>query len=314
MKRRTFVKKTVQSGLAISALPVLNYCGEASSTMLPKRKLGKTGEELSVIGFGGILVMNETAEESARRVSHAIDLGCNYFDVAPTYGNAEEMLGPVLEPYRKDCFLACKTNRRDAAGAEQEIHESLQKLRTDYFDLYQLHALSGIQEVEECFAPGGAMEPILKAQEAGKIRFLGFSAHSQQAALFAMDTFDFDSILFPVNFVCMEEGDFGPAALERADEKGMGILALKALALTLIPEGEPRAYDKCWYIPIEDEALSSKSLRYTLDLGVTAAIPPGEYTFWTRAVDIVRSGLNITKDEVAELKSSAQGLAPLFKA
>jgi len=220
MKRRTFVRKSLQSGLVISAIPILNYCGDTSSTLLPKRKLGRTGEELSIIGFGGILVMNETTEESARRVSLAIDMGCNYFDVAPSYGNAEEMLGPAFEPYRKDCFLACKTTRRDAEGAEQELNESLRKMRTDYFDLYQLHALSSIEDVEQCFAPGGAMEPILKAREAGKIRFLGFSAHSQEAALLAMDLFDFDSILFPINYMCMEKGKFGPGALSRAKEKG----------------------------------------------------------------------------------------------
>ncbi len=312
MKRRIFVRKSFQSGIAISAIPILNYCGDTSSTLLPKRKLGRTAEELSIIGFGGILVMNETAEESSRRVSLAIDLGCNYFDVAPSYGNAEEMLGPAFEPYRKDCFLACKTTRRDAAGAGQEINESLQKLRTDYFDLYQLHALSGIEDVEQCFAPGGAMEAILKAREAGKIRFLGFSAHSQEAALLAMDKFDFDSILFPVNYICMEAGNFGPKVLDRAKEKGMGILALKAMAFSPIPGGGPKPYEKCWYLPMEDKTMSSQSLRYTLDQGVTAAIPPGEYKFWTRANDIVRSGLKITDEEIAELRSSTTGITPLF--
>jgi predicted aldo/keto reductase-like oxidoreductase len=314
MKRRTFIQKTVQTGIALSAAPLLKGCTEKTNGLLPKRKLGRTGEELSVIGFGGILVMNETAEESANRVARAIDLGCNYFDVAPTYGNAEEMLGPAFEPYRKDCFLACKTHERHAEEAEKEINESLKKLRTDYFDLYQLHALSGVEDVEACFGPGGAMEPIVKAKEAGKIRFLGFSAHSQEAALLAMNKFDFDTILLPVNFVCMHEGHFGTEALALAKEKGMGILALKALALTTIPEGTEKPYAKCWYVPIEDEALSSLSLRYTLSQGVTAAIPPGEYKFWTRAVSIVQQGVEISETEKDELMKQATGLEPLFRA
>jgi predicted aldo/keto reductase-like oxidoreductase len=314
MKRRTFVKRSIQSGVALSAIPLLYQCAGGQEGLLPRRKLGKTGEELSVIGFGGILVTDETPEEAANRVARAIDLGCNYFDVAPTYGNAQDMLGPALEAYRKDCFLACKTHERYAEGAEKEIHESLKKLRTDYFDLYQLHALSGVEDVEACFGPGGAMEPILKAKEAGKIRFLGFSAHSQEAALLAMERFDFDTILFPVNFVCWHQGNFGPAAIAMAKEKGMGILALKGMAMTTIPEGVEKPWPKCWYIPIEDEALSSLSLRYTLSLGVTAAIPPGEYPFWTRAVTIVRNGMDISDNEIAELIKSASGVNPLFMA
>ena len=312
MKRRTFVIKTLQTGVAISAIPVLDKCTGSSERQLPKRKLGKTGEELSVIGFGGILVMDETAEEAANRVARAVDLGCNYFDVAPTYGNAQDMLGPAFEPYRKKCFLACKTHERSAEGAENEINESLKKLRTDHFDLYQLHALSSVEDVETCFGPGGAMEAILKAKEAGKIRFLGFSALSQEAALLAMNRFDFDTILFPVNFICWHGGNFGPAALAKAKEKGMGILALKAMALTTIPEGVEQPYEKCWYVPIDDEILSSCSLRYTLSLGVTAAIPPGEYKFWTRAISIVQGGLEISEEEKNELMKYLPGVTPLF--
>ena len=258
--------------------------------------------------------MDETADEAANRVARAIDLGCNYFDVAPTYGNAQDMLGPALEPYRKNCFLACKTHERHAESAEKEINESLKKLRTDYLDLYQLHALSDAEDVETCFGPGGAMESVLKAKEAGKIRFIGFSAHSQEAALLAMERFDFDTILFPVNFICWHGGNFGPAALAKAKEKGMGILALKAMALTTIPEGTEKPYAKCWYVPIEDENLSSLSLRYTLSMDVTAAIPPGEYPFWTRAVSIVQGGTGISDEEKKELMTYLPGVNPLFSA
>ncbi len=109
---------------------------------IEKRSLGKTGEKLSMIGFGGIMVDKATTEESAIWVKEAIDNGINYFDVAPSYGNAEEMLGPALEPYRKDVFLACKTGERKKEGARKELEQSLKYLRTDHFDLYQLHAVT----------------------------------------------------------------------------------------------------------------------------------------------------------------------------
>jgi aryl-alcohol dehydrogenase-like predicted oxidoreductase len=132
---------------------------------MTKRKYGKHDVELSVVGFGGILVTDETSEESARRVSYAIDRGVNYFDVAPSYGNAEEMLGPALEPYRKDVFLACKTNVRDAAGAEEEFRASLTKLRTGHIDLYQIHGIQTEEEVDQVLAPGGALSFFQKLQE-----------------------------------------------------------------------------------------------------------------------------------------------------
>ncbi|MHB8971565.1 MAG: aldo/keto reductase [Pirellulaceae bacterium] len=119
-------------------------------------------------------------------VAEAVDRGVNYFDVAPYYGNAQERLGPALQSYREKCFLACKTLERDAAGAAKELQRSLKLLKTDYFDLYQLHALMDVDEVEEAFGPGGAMETILKAQQDGKVRYIGFSAHSEEAAHAAM--------------------------------------------------------------------------------------------------------------------------------
>lgn len=171
--------------------------GKAAHEPLPKRQYGRTEEQLSIIGFGGMVVKDVTPKEAANFVAEAVDRGVNYFDVAPFYGNAQQRLGPALKPYRQKCFLACKTLERDAIGAAKEMRESLKLLKTDYFDLYQLHALTDVDEVEQAFGSGGAMETILKAKEDGTIRHIGFSAHSEEAAHAAMDHFEFDSILFP---------------------------------------------------------------------------------------------------------------------
>ena len=112
------------------------------------REYGSSGDVLSIVAFAGIVVSNETPEDSEHYVSWAIDQGINYFDVAPSYGNAQSMLGPALEPYRKDVFLACKTNKRDEQTAQAELEESLRLLRTDHFDLYQLHAMSSEEDLE----------------------------------------------------------------------------------------------------------------------------------------------------------------------
>ncbi len=137
---------------------------------MEKRAYGKTGRDLSVLGFGAIIVMDVTPAEADQYVGEATERGVNYFDVAPSYGNAEERLGPALAPYRDDVFLACKTGRRDAAGAREELERSLQRLKTDHFDLYQLHALTSDEDIAQAFGPGGAMETFVNAREEGKVR------------------------------------------------------------------------------------------------------------------------------------------------
>ena len=146
------------------------------------RTLGKTGQKLSVIGFGGIVVSETSPEEAARLVASAVARGVNYFDVAPSYGDAEEKLGPALKPHRDAVFLACKTQCRDADGATAELDASLKMMHTDHFDLYQLHAMTKMEDVETVLGPGGALEAFQRARDAGKVRYLGFSAHSAEAA------------------------------------------------------------------------------------------------------------------------------------
>src|SRR5262245_33871264 len=228
MHRRTFLMKASAATLA-TCFPASLAGIERTRAggRLERRSLGRTGETLSIIGFGGIVVMDATPAQASARVAHAIDRGVNYFDVAPSYGNAEQMLGPALEPYRKQVFLACKTQKRDRAGATAELEQSLAHMRTDHFDLYQLHAVTPTEDVERIFAPDGALEAFVAARKAGKTRFLGFSAHSVPAALALMERFAFDTILFPINFATWHAGNFGPQVLEAAKGRQMGILALK---------------------------------------------------------------------------------------
>ncbi|MBM4087187.1 MAG: aldo/keto reductase, partial [Planctomycetes bacterium] len=237
---------------------------------IPRRPY-KGGVKLSVIGFGGIVVCGMEQKDANAIVAEAVDRGVNYFDVAPSYfkGEAEEKLGAALEPYRSQVFLACKTTgtpstrrlgsnpvRYDARVAQEELEQSLKRLRTDHFDLYQFHGITKMEDVDAIFKPGGAAETFVKAREQGRTRFIGFSAHSVQAAVAMMDRFPFDSVLFPINFVCYAQGNFGPQVVQKAKEKGVARLALKAFAHTPWPEGAEKKYRKCWYQPVDDPALA----------------------------------------------------------
>lgn len=281
---------------------------------MERRAYGSTGEELSILGFGGILVSKVETSEASRLVGRAVERGINYFDVAPTYGNAQERLGPALAPYRDDVFLACKTTQRTAAGARSELEESLRLLQTDHVDLYQLHAVNTDEDFDQITGPGGALELFLQAREQGKVRYLGFSSHSSETALRLMDATDvFASILFPVNWCNWYAADFGPAVVDRAVSLGLARLALKGLAMGKLPAGTDRKWTKCWYEPIEDRELAQLALRFTLSQSITAALPPGEPAFFEMALEIAESWTPISAADEAELRKRAAEADPIFE-
>jgi aryl-alcohol dehydrogenase-like predicted oxidoreductase len=282
---------------------------------MQRRPLGKTGEELSIIGFGGIVVAGMAQPDADAIVAEAFDRGINYFDVAPSYGDAESRLGPALEPYRDRAFLACKTGKRGKEEAAAELRESLRRLRTDHFDLYQLHGLAKPEDMR-ALDEGGALEAFVEARQQGLVRFLGFSAHSVELALEAMQRFAFDSVLFPLNFVLFQEADFGPQVVAKAQEQGIGRLALKAMARTKWPDGMDRSarpFQKCWYEPITAPDEAALALRFTLSEPITAAIPPGEPALFRIAMDAGERFQPLTVAERAELQRRATGLQPIFQ-
>jgi aryl-alcohol dehydrogenase-like predicted oxidoreductase len=278
-----------------------------------KRPYGNTGIELSVIGFGGIVVMDETSADAASYVAEAIARGVNYFDVAPSYGNAEDRLGPALETYRKDIFLACKTQKRDSVGARSSLEESLVKMKTDHFDLFQLHAMTTDEDVKMALGPKGALEALVKAREQGLIRYLGFSAHSESAALALLEAFPFDSVLFPVNWASWLGAGFGGAVISAAKKKGIPVLALKALAKRALAEGEARTREKAWYAPVESYEEAEGGVRFTLSRpGVVAALSPGHMDLLRWACDASEHLSPLSLDEESALRMKALADVPLF--
>lgn len=280
---------------------------------LEKRKYGKTNIMLSIIGFGGILVMNESQESANRIVAEAIDRGVNYFDVAPSYGNAEERLGPALKPYRSSVFLACKTAKRTRDEAWSELQQSLKRLCTDYFDLYQLHAVTTLDEVNQIFGEGGAIEALIEAKEQGLVKHLGFSAHSEEAALALLSRFNFDSILFPINWVCWYQGNFGPRVVDEARRRGVAILAIKTLAKRKLKGDEGRKWPKCWYYPVESFEEALMAVRFTLSQPVTSAVTPGHVELFRWMCDAAETFKPLSKDEEMELAKRSMNLEPIFK-
>jgi len=318
MERREFLKAGTMAGFLSSAeaLGPLEKAEEPAKNILPipRRALGKTGEKLSIVGFAGIVVMENSPSFASNIVAEAVDRGVNYFDVAPTYGNAQERLGLAVQPYRDKVFLACKEEDWTREGCAKLLDESLRLLRTDHVDLYQFHALSKMSDLEQIFGPNGAMEAFEAAKKAGKLRFIGFSAHSVEVALAAMDRYHFDTILFPINFVLYSQANFGPQVLKKAMERQMGIMALKSMAKTTWSESRKKdhPHPKCWYEPAAFPEEAALGLRWTLSQPITAAIPPGDERYFRLGMDIGQNFQPIADPEQQRLLAAARGVTPIF--
>jgi predicted aldo/keto reductase-like oxidoreductase len=258
--------------------------------------------------------MENSPSFASNIVAEAVDRGINYFDVAPTYGNAQERLGLALQPYRDKVFLACKEEDWSREGSAKLLDESLRLLRTDHVDLYQFHALSKMSDLEQIFGPKGAMETFEAARKSGKLRFIGFSAHSVEVALAAMDRYHFDTILFPINFVLYSQAKFGPQVLEKARQKEMGIMALKGMAKSTWPASgkNDHPHPKCWYEPAAFPEEAAMGLRWTLSQPVTAAIPPGDERYFRLGMDVGQTFQPITEPEQQRLIAGATGVNPIF--
>jgi aryl-alcohol dehydrogenase-like predicted oxidoreductase len=228
MRRRTFVGG-VFAGLAATAYGAKPPKPEAGD--IPRRVFGKTGEKLTVIGQAGGRFPLISFEEAKAITLRAYDLGINYFDNSIDYwnGRSEEVYGAVLPPFRKHVFITTKANKRTRAGAEAELELSLKRLRTDYVDLWQIHAVGEKAEVERIFGPGGAIEAFEAAKKAGKCRFIGFTGHHDPYVHLEMlkGYEQFDSILMPLNIADPGYLSFEKLTLPRAVERGMGIQGMK---------------------------------------------------------------------------------------
>jgi len=251
-------------------------------------KLGNTGMDVSALIFGGMIVRDETPEVSARYVSQAIEHGVNYFDVAPVYGDAEVKLAPALAPYRKDVYLACKSVFR-CKDIEKELDNSLKIFNTDYFDVYQLHALTTTGCVEESFAKDGAMEVLLRAQKAGKIRHIGITGHSEDASIQALAYYDFATLMFPINWSLYLANGYGRKILDICRYKNIGVIGMKSLTHRMwASDKERERFPKSWCKPIHDnDKLAKAAYKQALQMGADVLVPPGNYESYLHAYEIM---------------------------
>jgi aryl-alcohol dehydrogenase-like predicted oxidoreductase len=283
---------------------------------MQKRRFGRTGHMSSIVIFGAFAVGWSSQGEADETMELLLAHGVNHVDVAPSYGEAELRLGPWLEKHRADFFLGCKTQLRSRQEARDEMHRSLERLRVDHFDLYQLHAVTDMEELEQCFAPGGSMEAIVDAHREGLTSYVGITSHGYEAPaviMAALDRYDLDSILFPVNSKMWADDEYRRRAetlLERAAERDIGSMAIKAVARGPW-DGRAQRYNT-WYEPFDEPESIERALRFTLSQPVTGAISAGDARLLPATLDAAERFAPMDAVEQAELMGAAGQYGQIF--
>jgi len=265
MDKRQFIKQSVAGAVALgtagkmgTAFAKTNDELSAKVSASIKRTLGKTGFEVFPVVYGGIVSSRDGQAAS-------------------------------------DNYVACKTTIRTRVEAEKEFEESLRLLHTDYFDVFQLHSLTTSEDVDRAFAADGVIEMIEKEKQRGRIRKVGFSAHSQKQALRAMSLYEFDTVMFPINWQMDMLAKWGSGVANDAKQRGMGVIALKGLIhRKWLNEEERETYPKSWCKPIDvgNPEMGIAALKYTFMTGADVIIPPGDFRNFAFCVDHIDEILN----------------------
>lgn len=246
---------------------------------MEKRRFGRTNHMSTVAIFGGAALWDTTQARADETMARVIAAGVNHIDVAPSYGKAEELIGPWMPRVRQDFFLGCKTLERTRRGAWDELHRSLEKLRVDSFDLYQIHAITSIAQLDEAML-GGVLDAMLQAREQGLTKYIGITGHgndSPQVFLEALRRFDFDTILFPLNFVQFGNAAYRAGAQELLAEcrkRDVGTMMIKAVGKGVWRD-QPRTHT-CWYEPFDTPVQVQTAIDFALSHDVTGLCTSGD--------------------------------------
>lgn len=248
--------------------------------------------------MGGAALGTLPQGEADAAISMAMEHGINHIDVAPMYGEAELRIGPWMLSHRNEFFLGCKTHIRDKAGAWESIKRSLDRLKTDRFDLFQFHGVDDTKTLDAIMGRDGALEAVLEARQQGLLRYVGITGHRPPVYVEALKRFDFDTVLFPLSRVHAahfdRDNDFRPL-LKMAEAKNVGVIAIKAISKRMWTSSA-RPYHT-WYEPFDTQSEIDDSLRFTLSQGVTTCPLPSDVQLWPMVISAAEKFIPMNKEE-----------------
>ncbi len=237
--------------------------------MIPKQAFGRTGHASTRLIFGAYALSQAKPAEADRILELLLAYGVNHIDVAPMYGDAEKRIGPWMEKHRDAFFLATKTYRRTYRGAWDDLRHSLERLRVDHVDLWQMHNLTGPAAWEQAMGPGGALEAFVEAREQGLVRFLGVTGHGLKAPAMhrrSLERFDLDTVLLPYNYPLMQKPRYAAdftALVALCRERDVAVQTIKSIARRPWG-GRPRTFNTYFYEPLDTQAAIDKAVHWVL--------------------------------------------------
>ncbi len=284
--------------------------------MMQKRLFGRTGHMSTRALFGAAALARVSQEDADRTLELILSFGINHIDVAASYGDAELRVGPWMEEHRQDFFLATKTEERTYDGAWAELQRSLERLRTDHVDLWQMHILVDEEEWETAMGLGGALEAFIKAREQGLARYLGVTGHGVEVAkihLRSLERFDFDTVLLPYSFTMMQNPDYR-ADYERlvaaCRERNVAVQTIKSLVRA--PWGDRTQTRATWYEPLEDQADIDLAVHWVLGHPDVFLNTVGDINILPRVLDAASRFVDRPTEEEMAALSVKLHLQPLF--
>ncbi len=236
--------------------------------MIPTMPFGRTGHQSTRTLFGAASLGGVSQGEADQTLDVLRKFGVNHFDTAASYGDAELRLGPWMPRIRQDIFLASKTGDRTYQEAKDSIHRSLKRMQTDHLDLIQLHAVIEDEELETALGPGGALEAAVEARQQGLVRFIGITSHTLHAPrihLKALERFEFDSVLAPLNYPLYQIPEYRrdfDEMVKVCKAKNVAIQTIKSICRR--PWGDQKHFADCWYEPLTDQAAVDKAVHWVL--------------------------------------------------
>jgi aryl-alcohol dehydrogenase-like predicted oxidoreductase len=283
---------------------------------MEKRRFGRTGNQSTVAIFGGAGLGRVTQEVADRAMEQIIEAGINHIDIAPSYGHAETVVGPWMARERDRFFLGCKTMERTAEGARDELRWSLDRLKTDHFDLYQIHSITKIEQLDEVLRPGGAIDAILEAREQGLTKYIGITGHGNDApAVFleALRRFDFDSVLFPINFVQYANPTYrknAQALLQECRKRDVGTMIIKSIGKGVWRDAPRTA--TTWYVPFDDREHIQQGVNFALSQDVTGLCTAGDVNLLPLFLEACENFEPMSEREQEELIATAGQYESVF--
>lgn len=284
--------------------------------MIPKLTFGRTGHLSTRAIFGAAALGRVTQAEADHTLDVLLRYGVNHIDTARNYGDAELRIGPWMKQHRNHFFLATKTQQRTYAAAKAEIHESLERLRTNHVDLLQLHFLVDPAEWEVALGPSGALEAAIEAREQGLIRFIGVTGHEIAAPamhLRSLARFDFDTVLLPYNYLLMQNERYAAdfEALQKlCQERNVAVQTIKGLAHRRWGDG-PRTR-ATWYEPLEEQADVDLAVWYVLGRAGVFLNTVGDIHVLPKVLDAASRFERLPSEEEMQALVAQREMGPMF--